>query len=359
MRYRSIDFMRSYAIVVMVIVHFLENLSGTREWSPDGFGAPIFTFLAGVSYRLWLFSRESRGVTQNQISRETIRRGLFLIGLGFLFNGLIWLPEDLFTWDVLTFLGVTMCVLNVARSMPARAILLAIGLSVCLSPVLQRVVDYPAYWSNGYFETEWTLSELLTGLLVTGYFPVFPWIAIPLSGFIAAPALLGMSGTSDRERKLWIITGMSLVTLALLLLVFRWTLAWGVLWIPAWTMYPASLLYMTGVLGMVILLQSGLHRWIDERGAAWIPEGVYRRARRFSQYSLSIYLLHHIVHLWPLWMYGYYTAGDPTLYWGTVLSWWPSFFLAIAFLVCCDWLLGLVERHRIVTVESLMRWLCE
>ena len=62
MRYSSIDILRASAIVVMVIVHFLENLSGVREWSPDGFGAPLFTFLTGMSYWLWLSRSYSRSM---------------------------------------------------------------------------------------------------------------------------------------------------------------------------------------------------------------------------------------------------------------------------------------------------------
>ena len=361
MRYRSIDLMRSYAIVVMVFVHFLENLAGSRDWSPDGFGAPIFTFLTGVSYRLWLVSRERRGTATDQISRETIRRGLFLLGLGFLFNGLVWLPEDLFTWDVLTFLGIAMCVLSVARLMPAGVVMVLIGLAVCLSPVMQRTVDYPAYWTQGYFESEQTLSELLTGVLVTGYFPVFPWIALPLTGFLAAPALLRLNGNEPRAFRNWMAVGGVLATVAMLLVLVKWMGWTGSGWIAAWTMYPASATYLPGVLGMVILLQGGLYHWIDNPGwgAKWISEAVFRRAERFSRYSLTIYILHHIVHLWPLWIYGYSVAGDPTLYWGKVLSWWPSFFLALGFLVLCDWWLSWVDRCRIRTVESLMRWLCE
>jgi uncharacterized membrane protein len=358
-RYLSIDLMRGYAVAVMVIVHFLENLAGTRDWSPDGFGAPIFVFLTGVSYRLWLHSRERRGVVSEQISRETIRRGLFLFGLGFVFNGLVWLPEDLFTWDVLTFLGATTCVLNVVRVMPVPAVVLAIMLSVTLSPLMQRLADYPAWWANGYFETEQTLSELLTGFLVTGYFPFFPWIALPLTGFVVAPVLLGKEFTDTRARTWLHWTALGLLACVLLSASIRIVWPLSLQWLPEWTMFPASISYMVGVLGMVILLLSGLQGWLDRLQAIRISKGLLRRAQRFSRYSLTIYLLHHVVHLWPLWIYGWYSAGDPTIHWGNLLPWWPAFLLALLFLACIDRLLKSVERHRVPTVENLMRWLAE
>ncbi len=357
-RYWSIDLMRGYAVAVMVIVHFLENLAGTREWSPDGFGAPIFIFLSGVSYRLWLDGRLKRGVPSGQISRETIRRGLFLMALGFVFNGLVWLPEDFFTWDVLTFLGCSMCLLNVARMMPEPPVLMTIVLSVLLSPLMQQIADYPAYWVNGYFETEQTLSELLIGFLVTGYFPVFPWIALPLTGFLAAPVLLDRNQPRHRLRGTvqWSAAAASLLVLMVTVLRTNWPESNQ--WLPAWTMFPASFTYMAGVLGMVILLLSVLHSWLDGRPVSRIPS-LLLHAQRFSRYSLTIYLLHQIVHLWPLWIYGYCTTGDPTSYWGVIFPWWPAFLLALLFLIICDRVLEVVERRRIPTMENLMRWLTE
>jgi len=38
-RYVSIDILRTVAIVLMVVVHFMENLAGAT-WSPAGNGAP-------------------------------------------------------------------------------------------------------------------------------------------------------------------------------------------------------------------------------------------------------------------------------------------------------------------------------
>lgn len=351
--------MRGYAVTVMVLVHFLENLAGTRDWSPDGFGAPIFLFLSGVSYWIWLRARERRGVRADQISRETIRRGLFLVGLGFVFNGMVWLPEDLFTWDVLTFLGCTMCLLNVVRVMPSPAVLLTIILSVVLSPLMQSLADYSAYWVNGYFETELTLPELFTGFLVTGYFPIFPWIALPLAGFLSAPVLLEPETSAVRRRILLERAALGVILAVVILAAIRKTLPWSERWLSAWTMFPASLSYMAGVLGMVVVMLSWLHRWIDEEQVFRIPPSLLQRAQRFSSYSLTIYLLHHVVHLWPVWIYGYCTTGDPTVYWGRMCAWWPAFLLGVLFLICSDWLLFYLKRRGVPTVEDLLRWLAE
>ena len=59
--------------MLMTLVHFVENLAGSYGadggpfiganrywWVPTGFAAPLFTFLSGLSYRLWADGRRAR-----------------------------------------------------------------------------------------------------------------------------------------------------------------------------------------------------------------------------------------------------------------------------------------------------------
>lgn len=104
-RYLSIDILRGVAILLMIQVHFVDNLS-SREiasgWLYDFsmlFGrvpAPLFAFVSGVSYGLWVRSQESRQRRDRDITRITLRRGLFLFVIGIVFNFCIWLPEETF-----------------------------------------------------------------------------------------------------------------------------------------------------------------------------------------------------------------------------------------------------------------------
>ena len=127
MRFPSIDLLRAVAIALMVTVHFVENLSGAWAegvdfnrvgWLPAGFAAPLFTFLSGVSYSIWSDGLSRRGVSDAEIAKRTVRRGLFLFGLGIAFNVLVWLPEETFNWDILTFIGSSLLVLAACRTMP-------------------------------------------------------------------------------------------------------------------------------------------------------------------------------------------------------------------------------------------------
>ena len=63
MRHLSIDILRTAAIFMMVLVHFVENLSATYDtqdsgghpltpwWLPSGLAAPLFTLLTGGELR--------------------------------------------------------------------------------------------------------------------------------------------------------------------------------------------------------------------------------------------------------------------------------------------------------------------
>jgi len=363
-RLDSIDILRSVAIALMVVVHFVENLSGRHGggdpfaegyravWLPTGFAAPIFTFLTGLNYRLWEESLTASGATEERVSKITIRRGLFLLGLGFAFNVLVWLPEDVFNWDILTLIGCGLLVLEAARRMPGPVVILAAVLVTLVAPALRVAADYEASWTAGYFDYEFTLPDVALGWLVTGYFPIFPWLSYPLVGYAVAPLL------SSGRRTLALVGGGCVAAAALLLL------AWPELPLPitggtsrAWTMFPASTAYVLGTLGGVILVLAVLHRLLD--GPVPRCRGLVSWARPLSRHSLTLYLVHHAVHVWPLWAAGFATTGDPADYWQVAMPVKWAIGLAALFLaaaaVVCRW----ADRRRLPTVEALMRWLCD
>jgi len=378
----SIDMLRSVAICLMILVHFVENLSArfdpaggaVADWLPAGAAAPIFTFLAGVNYRLWCEPRLDAGETSAAVSRASVRRGLFLLAVGLAFNVLVWLPADTFNWDVLTFLGLAILVLDVVRRMPPAAAVLAVGLVVVVSPVLRVIVDYPAYWQQGWFDYDFTLRDVLVGCLVVGYFPLFPWLAFPLAGYLAAD-LVFPPGRPVGARPTGAppvgappaALGPPLFVAAVLAAAAGVTLA---VWprLPAglrggapdgWTMFPASTAYLLGSTATTLVALAVLHRLLD----AGPPTG-WRRSLAgwtgpFSRHAFSIYVLHHLVHVWPLWLAGLAAGDDPTAFWQAAVPVPVAVGLAVA---CCAVLFPLfawIDRHRVPTLERAMRWLCD
>ncbi len=386
MRHLSIDILRTVAIFMMVLVHFVENLSanyGQQEagghpltpwWLPTGLAAPLFTLLSGISYAIWVSLQERQGASDDEVNRRTVRRGLFLMMLGFAFNIFVWLPEDTFNWDVLTLVATAMLAYTVVLRLP-QPITLGIAVACCVvAPVLREIADYPAYWENYYFDYDVTLSDVVLGYLAVGYFPIFPWLAYPLLGF-----MIGRQIFTSHQPKLWphlpgnrkLLIGGSLLMIAAvvassLALLQAETIDVGFR-PPGWTMFPASTTYILGTLAIGLLLLGGLHGLVDtpvtgserQPPRVKVPSEVTAFFNRVSRHSLSIYLLHHVVHIWPLWIYGWTRSGDPTAHWQTLMPAWASALLGLLFFAACGPLFTWIDRRGLPTAESVMRWVCD
>lgn len=361
MRYSSIDILRTIAIVLMVLVHFMENLAGKPAWNPAGFGAPFFAFLSGVSYSLWLQGRETKTKSEELISKITIRRGLFLIGLGFLFNILVWLPEDVFNWDVLTFIGSAILVLNFVRRLPP-AVSVFIALLLCVfSPVLQKLADYDLYWTDGYFSGDFTLTDIFIGYFFTGYFPLFPWLALPLIGFTCGNYMLSNTQLRIVEVRNIAFIGTSLVLMSLLLQYFHSSLPAQFVVNPtiAWTMFPPSLSYLSGTIGMTLLSLATLHTFVDHKVQNNADNKWLSACGTLSRHSLTIYILHHLAHIWPMWVYALWEGQEPTYYWGKAMELYLAITLAFIFLGVCFIFLRWLDKTGRHGIEYWMRWLCD
>lgn len=374
----SIDLLRTIAIFLMVLVHFVENLSGNYGssgdssflsdpiWLPTGFAAPLFTFLVGVSYRLWLTSQKKKGRDEAILGKIIVRRGLFLFGTGFAFNILVWLPDDTFNWDVLTLIGASLLVLNLAHRLPGPILPFLCVVVLIISPVLRALSDYPSYWQLGYFDSDTTLPEVFTGFFTTGFFPFFPWIVFPLAGFLTAGWIFPQANPQNPPAsgmRVPVLVGLGLIGFSALTLAVRPHAPALVRQhiLQAWTMFPPSLAYVTGTLGIALLALAFCHRQLDGGSNRHFAPGTRSGniVATLGGHSFSIYLLHHMVHLWPLWIYGAMQGKDPTYYWQNAMPAWASLVLAILFLVFCYPFFRWVDKNRMPSVESWMRWVCD
>ena len=356
MRYASIDILRTLAICVMVFVHFGENLAGIGI-PLAGFGAPLFAFLAGVGYRLWLQGQHRRKTPDEIIAKVSIRRGLFVFGVGLAFNILVWLPQDLFNWDVLTLIGSALILMNLMRRMSMGLWITIAGLIVFMSPFLRAMAEYDTYWVNYYYDPDMTLYDVIVGFLVVGYFPVFPWLAFSLVGYVVAEKLFVAEGAWQRT----VGWGLGFVATAAVLLLLRPVLPELVVEhvVGRWSMYPPSVPYVLGTLGLAMVLLGLLHRGVDASERADAHPRLFRVFTLMSQYSFTIYLVHHVVHVWPLWIYGLATDGDPTVHWREAMPTLPAMGLAVLFLVVCYLVLVRLPANRRLGMEAWMRWLCD
>jgi uncharacterized membrane protein len=269
-RYLSIDILRGVTILLMIQVHFVEYLSWRDSASAwlyrssmilGSVSAPLFAFLSGVSYTLWLRKQEELRCRDRDITRRTLRRGYFLFVLGLVLNFAVWLPEETFNWDILTLLGTAFLFLAVARKLPPPVLVVMCVAVLPASPPLRVVGGYASYWDDAVYSYDFTIRDILFGFVANGYFPVFPWIIFPIAGFICGDALSRRRDPSASHPQAAAV-GLGLVAIAGLALAVGSQLPHLITlhYAGEWTEFPASTGYVLATLGITILSQVALHR---------------------------------------------------------------------------------------------------
>jgi uncharacterized membrane protein len=128
-RLAYIDWLRGLACVLMFQTHCYDAwLGGSARnstflmYSQLGgtFPAPLFLFLAGISFAMVTKKLMQKDLPANEIARKTIRRGAEILALGLLFRlqeyliALGWAPwSDLFRVDILSTIGASMMLMGV------------------------------------------------------------------------------------------------------------------------------------------------------------------------------------------------------------------------------------------------------
>jgi uncharacterized membrane protein len=372
-RYLSIDVLRALAILLMIQVHFVENLSAESHapqllYDTCGYlgliSAPLFTLLAGLSYSLWLGAQKHAGRSEGDIVKYSLRRGMFVLILGFAVNIFIWLPEKTFMWDILTMLGAAALILTAVRTWHPGVLLVICVVILIASPPLRDAAHYDNYWVGEGFQYEFTLKDVMLGFLLNGYFPLLPWLIYPLAGFALGQYLFPCVDEEATSLPLSLpLLGAALVALAFIAMVLEphvptWVADYYINDFPE-GFYPATTVFVVGTLGGMMLGLWALNAALDHNprvtGTGWILTFF----RRYSYFALTIYVVHLAIHIWPLliaaaWhdkdsIYGYFDIATST----------P---LALALAVLCMATLYpcliLLERHKRFSLEHMMRWCC-
>ncbi|MBZ5596729.1 MAG: DUF1624 domain-containing protein [Acidobacteriia bacterium] len=207
-RLAYIDWMRGLACVLMFQTHCYDSWLGGEArkstffmWSQLGgtLPAPLFLFLAGISFALVTDKLRQKGISADQIAHTTIRRGAEIFGLGLLFRvqeyafGFPWAPwSDLLRVDILNMIGLSMVlmgvacwvVLSLARGAQTRLALAttAAGIGLVISLLT------PLLWTNWRPHwLPWPLESYVNGVHNLGtpqpwLFPIFPWTAFAFVG---------------------------------------------------------------------------------------------------------------------------------------------------------------------------------
>ena len=216
-RLSYIDWMRGLACVLMFQTHCYDSWlspaarnSPTFVWSQllGTLPAPLFIFLAGMSFALVTERLREKGATPGEIAKTTIRRGAEIFALGLLFRiqeyalGFHWATwTDLLRVDVLNILGLSMmlmgvlCWLSAGRSstnVPAipQSVATSRTRGILAGLLAAAIVSMatPLLWTT-YRPSQlpWPLESYINGVHIFGHpqpwlFPLFPWSAFAFVG---------------------------------------------------------------------------------------------------------------------------------------------------------------------------------
>jgi uncharacterized membrane protein len=234
-RLAYIDWLRGLACVLMFQTHCYDAwLGGAARnstffmWSQLGgtFPAPLFLFLAGVSFAIVTDKLVRKGLSAGEVAKTSIQRGAEIFALGLLFRlqefviSLGWAPwSDLFRVDVLNTIGLSMMLMGVMCWIVLALAKVRVGTVVDARPLRTYLIAAailvtgaiaalaPILWTNWRPRLlPWELETYIDGVHNLGapqpwMFPIFPWTAFAFAGLA-----FGFILSSDRGRKLgaWI-----------------------------------------------------------------------------------------------------------------------------------------------------------
>jgi uncharacterized membrane protein len=309
-RLAYIDWMRGLACVLMFQTHCYDAwLSPSARQSKffmnsqlgGTFPAPLFLFLAGISFALVTEKLWQKNLPPAQIARTTIRRGAEIFAFGLLFRlqeYLIawgWAPlSDLLRVDVLNTIGLSMMlmgvlcwlVLSIHRGERTR---LTLVIASAATALLISLLTPPLWttWRPNWLP--WPIESYINGVHNLGtpqawLFPIFPWAAFAFAG-LAAGFILQSPWARQRETLTFFVAG----TAGLLFVV-------AARWLDAqprqlyavydyWHTSPNFFLIRVGMLLVILTASYAWCRWV-------IGHWGFSPFIQLGQASLLVYWVH-------------------------------------------------------------------
>lgn len=316
-RLSYIDWLRGLACVLMFQTHcydaWLERHARESKiytWSQLGgtFPAPLFLFLAGISFAIVIGKLGQKNFSVNQIAKTTIKRGAEIFALGLLFRlqeyaiALGWAPwSDLFRVDILNTIGASLMLLGAMcwvvmaiteKCSPGSPRPGNVGGLVATAVVVTAAISAltPLLWTTWRPRfLPWELETYIDGVHnlghpLSGLFPIFPWAAFAFAGLA-----VGFILTSPRGKKVGAYAFLAIASGGLILIFFSKFIDWlGLRIYPVYDYWRTSPSFFILRVGMLLLLITGAYVW-----CRWGPgEWGFSPLIQLGRTSLLVYWVH-------------------------------------------------------------------
>jgi uncharacterized membrane protein len=285
-RLAFIDWMRGLACVLMFQTHCYDAWLSSEARKSTFFmysqlggtlPAPLFLFLAGISFALVTDKLAVKGAPAQQIARTTIGRGAEIFALGLLFRlqeYLIawgWAPwSDLLRVDILNTIGVSMMLMGltcwIVLASSGNVVYRArMGITAAVVALSIALLTPPLWTKFRPRRLPWPLESYVNGVHNLGVpqawlFPIFPWAGFAFAG-LAIGFLLRAEWTLRHERLVFSLAG-----------VLGLALIQGARWLDSqplhlyatydfWHTSPAFFLIRVGLLLAILFASYAWCRW--------------------------------------------------------------------------------------------------
>lgn len=371
-RVQSVDVLRGFALMCMVLIHFMiyfGNEAAVDTWPYlilnhllGDWGAAGFLLMMGISQVLSAAKVADAGAVF--LFKKAALRAAYLFVVGLLMLALAFGPDQIWQWDILTLMGFSTLVLYFCRFLPSWFILGLSATVAVMTPWLRSWIDPAASWGGAFvqvpiisdyfpglfvdpvseFAVVWRLDAIVQGFLLSGTFPVFPWVIFPLIGFVLGRRIIGHRLPHDLPFLL--ISGFLLTCLGLggaISSLARPGASVVTDFIAPLSFYPDSLTMVVCQLGISLIVFSILYYWYDvyrrDSHKVGFMTGLYNRTSRFS---LTFYFLHYQLIGWTLAIV-YLSTGEYRM--ADLMGAWPALICGFAALVFLEALIAFWERH--------------
>jgi uncharacterized membrane protein len=309
-RLAYIDWMRGLACVLMFQTHCYDSWmspeakksSSLIAWSRLGgtLPAPLFVFLAGLSFALVTERLREKGIERSAIAKQTILRGAEIFGMGLLFRvqefalGYPWSPwTDLLRVDVLNILGLSMMLMGVLCWITGDGAVAAARIRTLVAAifvaVLVAMATPPLWTTHRPSFLPWPLESYINGVHIFNepqpwLFPLFPWSAFAFAG-LAVGFFLFSDFAKRKEALAFIGLGCVGILAGLLSILFDRSPIHLYAVYDYWHSNPDFFLMRCGILLVILFLVYAWCRWgLAQKGFSPIIQ--------LGKTSLLVYWVH-------------------------------------------------------------------
>lgn len=301
-RHLFIDIFRGWAVIAMIETHafnaWMDGSLRQTSWFPylnlvNGFVAPSFLFIAGVSFAFVAEARWNEIIRLSRSLSQTFRRLLMILGLGYWLHlpRMEWhslipsvVAEDLpefFRADVLHTIAVSLILLHVGvlacRKKPVFITMLSLA-------AVAALLATPALWRIDFFQFWHPMLATYMNGMHNPLFPLFPWCVFVWCGALAGFWFL-RSPEDGLEKRVSAIAGAGVLIFVAAYVsdmssirVFDYD--------NFWLASPNWVLMRLGILCVLFAMLWLLEHW------NWHTSAVIRR---FGSQSLFAYVVHLMI----------------------------------------------------------------